>query len=69
MVASRRTRAGKTPDEQVQELGSLLLRDGELRRCERKFKKPPPGQERLVKFPKKVVGVGGPEALVSEGGR
>ena len=31
-------------------------------RIDRKFKKPPPGQERLIKFPKKVVLVVGPEA-------
>lgn len=33
-----------------------------LVRCDRKFKKPPPGQTRLIKFPKKVVMATGPDA-------
>jgi translocation protein SEC62 len=33
-----------------------------LLRCDRKFKKPPPGQDRLIKFPKKLVIVSGPES-------
>ena len=52
----------RTEDERVAELGSLLIRRGMLVRCERRFKKPPPGQDRLVKFPKKVVPVGGPDS-------
>lgn len=53
---------GKSPEEKANELGSLLLRRDFLVRVDRKFKKPPPGQERLIKFPKKVVLVVGPDA-------
>lgn len=53
---------GKSPEDSAQELGSLLLRREFLVRCDRKFKKPPPGQDRLIKFPKKVVLVTGPDA-------
>ena len=54
--------AGKSPDEAAQELGSLLLRREFLFRCDRKFKTPPKGQDRLIKFPKKVILVMGPES-------
>ena len=54
--------AGKSADEAAQELGSLLLRRDFIIRCDRKFKKPPPGQERLIKFPKKVTLVTGLDA-------
>lgn len=54
--------ADKSLEEKAQELGSILLRRDYIIRVDRKFKKPPPGQERLIKFPKKVVLVMGPEA-------
>lgn len=52
----------KTPDEKAFELGNLLLRRSAIIRCQRKFNKPPPGQQRLAKFPKKVVLVSGSDA-------
>lgn len=56
--------AGKPADEQAYEMGTFLLRNRELVRCERKFKKPPPGQDRPAKFPKRLLHVAGPEASV-----
>jgi translocation protein SEC62 len=53
---------GKSPEQAAHELGCFLLRKDLILRCDRKFKKPPPGQERLIKFPKKLVLVIGPEA-------
>lgn len=54
--------AGRPIDEQITEVGTLLLRRGLLIRCDRRFNRPPPGQARLIKFPKKVVPVQGPDA-------
>ena len=53
---------GKSPDQAAHELGSFLLRKDLLLRCDRKFKKPPPGQDRLIKFPKKLTIVIGPDS-------
>ncbi|KDD76972.1 hypothetical protein H632_c51p1 [Helicosporidium sp. ATCC 50920] len=44
-------------------LCELLLRRRLLFRCERQFKKPPPGAKKLVKFPRKVVRASPAEAL------
>lgn len=52
---------GKKLEEQIPELATLLIRKGLLIRCQRKFHKPPPGQKRLIKFPKKVLPVAGPD--------
>lgn len=54
--------AGKSVDDQLVEVATTLLRRGLLVRCQRRFNKPPPGQDRLIKFPKKVVLVQGPDA-------
>lgn len=51
----------RTPEEMTIELAELMMRQNFLVRCERRFKKPPPGMERLAKFPKKVVSVSGPD--------
>ena len=56
----------RAPEEMASELAVLLLRRGFLIRCERKFKKPPPGMERLAKFPKKVISVNGPDRFMFE---
>lgn len=53
---------GKSPEQAAHDLGCFLLRKDLLLRCDRKFKKPPPGQDRLIKFPKKLVMVIGPDA-------
>lgn len=45
----------KTPEDQAKEVVELLLRRNLLQRCERMFKRPPPGSKKLVKFPKKLV--------------
>ena len=43
-------------------LAELLIERRCLVNAQRKFLKPPPGQSRLIKFPKKVLPVAGPEA-------
>ncbi len=49
-------------EKQIDQAATALLRRGFLVRCQRKFLKPPPGQKRLIKFPKKVLPVPGPAA-------
>lgn len=47
--------AASKPEQQVKELGDLLLRRRFLIKADRMFKKPKPGRKRLVKWPKKLV--------------
>ena len=47
--------AASKQDQQVKELGELLLRRRFLIKADRMFKKPKPGRKRLVKWPKKLV--------------
>jgi translocation protein SEC62 len=53
---------GRPPADAAAELAALLLRRGLLVRVARRFLKPPPGQARLAKFPRKVQPVPGPDA-------
>ncbi|RMZ57486.1 hypothetical protein APUTEX25_003729, partial [Auxenochlorella protothecoides] len=53
--SSRFHNGAKTPEDQAKEVVELLLRRNLLQRCERMFKRPPPGSKKLVKFPKKLV--------------
>jgi translocation protein SEC62 len=54
-VAETFTSKNKPPEDRAKEVAELLLRKNILIRCERKFKKPPPGQARLTKFPRKLI--------------
>lgn len=47
--------AASKVDQQVQEVGDLMLRKGLFMKTERMFKKPKPGKKRLVKWPKKLL--------------
>lgn len=47
--------AGASPEEQGRQLGQALLRYGLLRRAERRYKAPPPGSKKLIKFPRKLA--------------
>ncbi|GMH39090.1 hypothetical protein BSKO_06988 [Bryopsis sp. KO-2023] len=47
----------KSVDERIAEVGLRFLKNGILRRTERKFKKPKPGKPRLVKWPKTLEAV------------
>jgi len=49
-------------EKRIEEAAGLLIRRGLLVKCQRKFLKPPPGQKRLIKFPKKVLPVQGPDS-------
>lgn len=55
--------AGKNVEDQIREIANLFIRRGLLMRCQRKYLKPPPGQKRLIKFPKKVLPVPGQDGL------
>lgn len=43
------------PADQAKDLAEILLQKRILVRCERMYKKPPPGQARLTRFPRKLV--------------
>jgi translocation protein SEC62 len=49
-------------EKQIAALAELLLARNFLVSAQRKFLKPPPGQKRLIKFPKKVLPVTGAES-------
>jgi hypothetical protein len=56
--------AGRTQDEQISDLLSLLVQKYKLLQLtERKFKKPKPGKKKLVKWPRTL----GPAPAVSDG--
>lgn len=56
-------RAGRAPDRLARDLCELLLRRRLVFRCERQFKKPPPGAKKLVKFPRKLTRAAPADAL------
>ena len=51
-------------EEQIKALAELLIERRCLVNAQRKFLKPPPGQKRLIKFPKKVLPVAGADGKV-----
>ena len=58
--------AASKQDQQVKELGELLLRRRFLIKADRMFKKPKPGRKRLVKWPKKLVPTENPWVSLTE---
>ena len=58
--------AASKQEQQVKELGELLLRRRFLIKANRMFKKPKPGRKRLVKWPKKLVPTENPWVSLTE---